>query len=178
MAIRILFLYGPPAAGKLTVAREVAVRTGWRLFHNHLTVDLSLAVYDFGTPGFVALREQIWLAVFRRALADGQPNLIFTFSPESSVPQRFIDDLWREVIEAKGEIVPVELYASEPEIERRMNAESRRKGGKLTDAALYRELRAQGVFATPVVPSPRLLVDTEKHPPAQAAEAISMLLSQ
>ena len=72
--MKFIFLHGPPAVGKLTIARELATLTGWRLFHNHLTVDLVLSVYDFGTPGFIALREQIWLAVIRRALADRLPG--------------------------------------------------------------------------------------------------------
>jgi replication-associated recombination protein RarA len=45
--MKLLFLYGPPAVGKLTVAREVSALTGYRLFHNHLTVNLTLAVFDF-----------------------------------------------------------------------------------------------------------------------------------
>src|SRR5476651_1724683 len=102
--MKLVFLHGPPAAGKLTVARELAALTGLRLFHNHLTVNLALAVYDFGTLGFVALREQIWLAVFRRALADRLPGLIFTFNPEDSVPQRFIDELFAEVAAGGGEV--------------------------------------------------------------------------
>src|SRR3712207_8263459 len=36
MSTHLLFLHGPPAVGKLTVARRVAELTGWRLFHNHL----------------------------------------------------------------------------------------------------------------------------------------------
>lgn len=54
--MKLLFHYGPPAVGILTVAREVAALTGYRLFHDHLTVNLALAVFDFGTPGFIALR--------------------------------------------------------------------------------------------------------------------------
>jgi hypothetical protein len=57
--MKLLFPHGPPASGKLTLAREVAALTGWRLFHTHLAVNLALAVYDFGAPGFLALREQI-----------------------------------------------------------------------------------------------------------------------
>lgn len=37
--MKLLFIYGPPASGKLTVAREPAALTGYRLFHNHLVVD-------------------------------------------------------------------------------------------------------------------------------------------
>jgi hypothetical protein len=174
--MKLLFLHGPPAAGKLTVAREVAARTGWRLFHNHLTVNLALAVYDFGTPGFVALREEIWLTVFRRALADRLPGLVFTFNPENSVPQKFIDELFAEVRAAGGEVIPVELTASEAEIERRLAADSRVQNGKLTDLALYRQLRAAGTFLTPVIPPSRLRLDTGLLHPAEAARQIVALV--
>lgn len=175
--MKLLFLHGPPAAGKLTVAREIAALTGWRLFHNHLTVNLALAVYDFGTPGFIALREQIWLAVFRRALADRVPGLIFTFNPENTVPQKFIDDLFAEVYAAGGEFIPVEITASEPELESRMAADSRGAHGKLTDLALYRRLRAIGAFASPVIPASRLRIDTGTLAPTLAAARIVDALS-
>ena len=41
--MKLVVLHGPPAVGKLTVARELARLTGWRLFHNHLVVDALLA---------------------------------------------------------------------------------------------------------------------------------------
>lgn len=59
--MRLLFLYGPPAAGKLTIARELAAATGFRVFHNHVTVDALLSVFEFGSPPFIELRERIWL---------------------------------------------------------------------------------------------------------------------
>ena len=72
--MKLIFIYGAAAVGKLTVARELARLTGFRLFHNHLTVDLVSAVFDFGTEPFVKLREQIWLKVFREA-ALGETSL-------------------------------------------------------------------------------------------------------
>ncbi len=170
--MKLLFLHGPPAVGKLTVAREVARLTGWRLFHNHLTVDLALAVYDFGTPGFVALREQIWLAVIRRALADKLPGLIFTFSPENTVPQRFVDELFAEVAAAGGEAISVELTADEAEIERRLGSDSRKRHGKLVDLELYQKLRAAGTFTTPAIPASRLRIDTGRVAPVDAATLV------
>ncbi|MES2693606.1 MAG: shikimate kinase [Verrucomicrobiota bacterium] len=171
--MKLLFLHGPPAVGKLTIAREVAARTGWRLFHNHLTVDLALSLYDFGTPGFIALREEVWLAGFRRALADGLPGVIFTFNPENSVPQRFIDELFAEIPARGGQLISVELTASESEIERRIDSASRREHRKLVDLALYRQLRGAGVFASPAIPRTDLSIDTEAVRPAEAAKRIA-----
>jgi hypothetical protein len=36
-AVKFVVIFGPPAAGKMTVGRELAALTGWRLFHNHRT---------------------------------------------------------------------------------------------------------------------------------------------
>ena len=38
--MKLIFIYGLPATGKLTVAVELAAMTGYKLFHNHLVVDL------------------------------------------------------------------------------------------------------------------------------------------
>jgi hypothetical protein len=174
--MKLLFLYGRPAVGKLTIARAVAALTGARLFHNHLTVNLALSVYDFGTPGFIELRERIWTTVFDRALADRLPLLIFTFNPENTVPQRFIDELFAAVRAAGGDVISVELVASEPEIERRLGSESRRLEGKVLDAKTYRELRAKGTFNSPVIETPRLRLDTSALNVDAVASQIAALL--
>lgn len=171
--MKLIFLYGRPAVGKVTVARELARLTGWRLFHNHLTVNLALALYDFGTAGFIALRETVWFAAFRQALADRLPVLIFTFNPENTVPQRFIDELFSEVRHAGGEVIPIELVANETVIEQRLASASRHNDGKLVDLELYRQLRARGVFHSPAIPEPRMRVDTTTHSPAEAAALIA-----
>src|SRR3546814_4220106 len=86
--VRLVFIHGAAASGKLTVARELAALTGLPLFHNHLVVDALLAVFPFGSPGFVLLRETMWMDVFRAAAAEGR-SLIFTFHPEASVAPDF-----------------------------------------------------------------------------------------
>jgi hypothetical protein len=55
--MRLVFIYGLPATGKLTVARELAAMTVFRLFHNHLAVDLLLLVFDFWSEPLIVLRE-------------------------------------------------------------------------------------------------------------------------
>jgi len=86
----LVFLHGLPGAGKLTVGRSLHTLNGYPLFHNHLTVDLAAAVFEFGTEPFVALRDHIWIEVFERAASAGIPGLLFTFASERTVPEGFV----------------------------------------------------------------------------------------
>ena len=81
--MKLAFIFGLPAVGKLTIARELAERTGWRLFHNHEAVDAALARHEFGTPGFVALREEIWTYL----RAPDPPHLLLSPTGASSIQQ-------------------------------------------------------------------------------------------
>jgi hypothetical protein len=88
--MQLVFIYGQVAACKLTIARELAARTGVALFHNHLVVDAVAAVFPFGTEAFSRLREQFWLTVFDEAARQDR-SLIFTFAPEPTVAPDFPD---------------------------------------------------------------------------------------
>jgi hypothetical protein len=37
--MRLVYIHGPAASGKLTVGRELQKLSGFALFHNHLVVD-------------------------------------------------------------------------------------------------------------------------------------------
>src|SRR6267378_7593760 len=153
---KLVFLHGPPAVGKLTVARELAGLTGFRLFHNHLTVDLVSSLFPFGSEPFILLREQIWLSVFGEA-ARQKVSLIFTFNPERTVRERFIQDAINVVESAAGKIIFVELTCAEEELERRMEDASRKEFGKLASVERYRSLRDAGAFQFPKLPNGLIL---------------------
>ncbi len=88
----LVFIHGMAASGKLTIARELAELTGMPVFHNHLVVDAVLSVFDFGTEPFIKLRHEMWMAMFREAVRLDR-SLIFTFTPERSVPAGFVPEL-------------------------------------------------------------------------------------
>lgn len=167
----LVFLHGPVASGKLTVARELAATTDLPLFHNHLTVDLLLTLFPFGDPSFVRLRESIWLETISAAIARGT-SLIFTFAPEKTVAPDFPEKLRRRVDAAGGRIAFVGLRCAETEIEHRLAAPSRREHRKLTSPADYHALRNAGAFDYPPIESD-LIVDTAKVAPPEAARIIA-----
>jgi len=174
--MQIIFLHGAPGVGKLTVARELARLTGFKPFHNHLTVDLVGAVFPFGTEPFILLREEIWLATFRQA-ARNDTSLIFTFAPEATVRAQFIQDVINLVESAGGEVVFVELTCEESELELRIAAPSRKEFAKLQSIEQYRELKGAGAFRFPRIES-ALSVDTTHLASADSAKLISDFVFQ
>jgi hypothetical protein len=171
--MKLIFISGLPGVGKLTVAKELSALTGYKLFHNHLTVDLLLSVFAFGSPQFVELRESIWLSVFERACRANLPGLIFTFNAENTVRQSFIATMEETVAANGGAICFVELVCDDQELQRRMDTASRRQYAKLTSWAKYQELKAAGAFSAPKLPAPAVIVDTGKLDPKNAAIRIA-----
>lgn len=170
--MKLIFLHGLPGVGKLTVAREVAEMTGFRVFHNHLAVDLVESLFEFGSPPFVELRETIWLATFSQAVEAGLGGLIFTFAHDRTVREGFIGSV-RKVVEATGgEVLFVELKCSPEELERRIAHPSRRSFGKLASVEQFRDLSEADAFARPDVPTDRLILDTTGVSAPDAARLI------
>ncbi|MGH9872528.1 MAG: AAA family ATPase [Pyrinomonadaceae bacterium] len=169
--MKLVFLHGAPAVGKLTVARELVALTGFRLFHNHLTVDLVSSLFPFGSEPFILLREHIWLAAFAEA-ARNNVSLIFTFNPERTVRERFIQDTIDLIEAAGGKVVFVELTCAEADLEGRLEDVSRKEFGKLASVEQYRSLKDAGAFQFPKLPND-LSVDTTTQSPADSARLIS-----
>ena len=169
-----VFIHGPAAAGKLTVATALKACTGMPVFHNHLAVDAALSLFEFGSAGFVRLRENIWLAAFREAAESGQP-FIFTFSPEASVPPAFVGDAVDVIENTGGQVLFVSLTCSEEGIEGRIEAASRSAFRKLTSVAEYRQLRERGAFAFSPLPAD-ITIATNEVSPEEAAERIHELI--
>lgn len=169
-APRLLFLHGPAAVGKLTLARELSDRTGFALFHNHLTVDLLLALFPFGSPEFVHHRERLWLELIPEATRRGR-SVIFTFHPERTVAPDFPVRLQQAVQAAGGIVTFIALHGRSAEIRRRLDTPARRALKKLTSAELHDQLAAAGAFDFPALPAD-CNVDTTDLSPTEAADFV------
>ena len=168
--MRLLVLYGPPACGKLTVGKEVAQRTGFALFHNHLIMDALLAIFLFGSAPFVRLRERFWMETIEAAAESGK-SVIFTFCPEPTVDPLFPQRLKALVEEAGGTVSFVRLEVSEEEQERRLTDPSR-TGGKLRRVQVLRSWKADFDAALAGMPTPALSIDTTSVSASDAADRI------
>jgi hypothetical protein len=175
--VKLLFLHGPPAAGKYSIARQVADATGLPLFHNHLVVDAVGSLFPFGSPGFVRLREAFWLAALEQAAAE-QRSLIFTFQPESSVSPDFPAQAAALFTRTGGECLFVRLRLSLDGQLARIANEDRGRFGKLRDADLLRRLHDDFQRAEAAMPPSVLEIDTGACTSDAAASQILALLNR
>ncbi|RYG31263.1 MAG: shikimate kinase [Burkholderiales bacterium] len=170
--MKLIFLWGPAAAGKLTVARELARLTGLPVFHNHLVVDALLEKLPFGHPEFIRLRESMWMAGFETAARSGK-SMIFTFQPEPTVQQGFAERVIELVREGGGELKFVRLVISRDEQEKRVGNASRKEFKKLVSLDLLRELRDGFEQSEAEMPPADLVIDSEIDDPQTAARRIA-----
>ena len=77
--MNFVVIFGPPAVGKMTVGSELAQITGFKLFHNHTTIDLVLNFFPFGHPQFGKLVGEFRRRIFEEVAASDLAGLIFTY---------------------------------------------------------------------------------------------------
>lgn len=74
-----VLILGPHAVGKMTVGQELAKITGFRLFHNHMSIELSRKLFaPTETEEFEMLNNIIRQGVFEMFATRDLPGLIFT----------------------------------------------------------------------------------------------------
>ncbi len=167
-----VLLYGPPAVGKLTVATELAKLTGFKVFHNHLSIDLAETLFERGTPSFGHTVHGIRQLIFEEA-ARGGVDLIFTYV--YAYPQDDPKMQWMlEAVEKHGaKTLLVQLTCAPEKLTERVGSDSRRSSGKITDAGVLEQLLTTYDLLTPYPASPSLQLDTTDAPPAKTAAAIA-----
>jgi hypothetical protein len=118
---RLIVIFGPAAVGKMTVGLELQRLTGLRLFHNHLTVDLALRFFPFGTPPFKRLVKLFRTELIEEVAASDLPGLIFTYVWALDDPRDKAEvDEWVSSFTSRGAGVGyVELFATQEERLRR-----------------------------------------------------------
>jgi tRNA uridine 5-carbamoylmethylation protein Kti12 len=167
---RLVFLYGPPAVGKLTVARAIAARLPFKILHNHVTIDAVTEVLPYGSDTF-------WRVVgrFRRdlvtAAAEGNIDLIYTyvFAPGD---EQLVAEIVSPYEKAGGTVSFVQLLAPREVLLQRVRAESRREHGKPTDPATLEQMLDRYDDFTATAAPDGLTIDLAATSAREAADRI------
>jgi hypothetical protein len=158
--MKLVFLHGSPAVGKLTVAKALLRMVSGRLFDNHAAIDLARTVFDFGVPGFWELVHSVRYSAMDTAAEHGVSLVVTTccyVEPNDLAQyQKFEEIMQRH----NGELLPVFLHCSREEAARRVGNPDRVERGKTaSQESLIRYL--DDYKFSPVPRSDCLKLDTE-----------------
>jgi hypothetical protein len=123
----IVILIGPQAVGKMTVGQELAKLTDYRLFHNHMTIDLVNNFFDYSTPEGKKLVASFRQEIFEESSKSPDVSLIFTFvwAFDQLRDWEFIENLHQIYTQHGNSVYFVELEADLKERLRRNKHEHR-----------------------------------------------------
>jgi shikimate kinase len=181
--MHLVMLFGPPAVGKMTVGREIARRTGYKLFHNHMSIDPILDVFEWGTPAFTRLTKLIRRQVIAEAVAADLRGLIFTFvwNLDDPADHAYVAHLVEPAETAGARIDFVELRADQPTRLGREGTPSRlehkryKRDIEWARALLVETDAAHRVTSRPgerIGPWPHVVIDNDGDDPAVPADAV------
>jgi len=171
----LIYIYGPPASGKLSVAEHLGEMTGYPLFHNHLTVNAVSSVFTFGSEAFTDVLHRFRLDVFETAARAGSGIIFTNNSAWRGTDARirfaaFAEQAKQTVVAQGGRAVFVRLSAPLSVLEQRIANESRRSHQKLLDVVQLREL-IRDLDEASLYPSD-LCIDTSGSSARVAAQTI------
>lgn len=110
--MKLVFIIGSGAVGKMTVGQELMRRTGLRLFHNHMMIEPVIDIFGGFRGDVVSKLRRVILEEFVKSDCKG---MIFTYMWAFDMPsdREYIQDVARLFEENGAEIYCVELVASQ-----------------------------------------------------------------
>jgi len=127
--MKIIFIYGAPASGKLTTGRELAKITNYQFLHDHLIQEIPTAIHKHGTNEWYSLRYNLFLHVLEDCLKN-KTNTIVTYCYKHPDDFVFIKKLINLINIYDGDIYFIRLYCEMHELEKRVTEDSRKTFSK------------------------------------------------
>lgn len=166
--MKIILLYGPPAVGKLTIAKILSGKKNFKLLHNHLIVNPLAEIFSFDNPATHLLTREFRLRIFEEAIKSNT-NLIATFGIAGNNAFGHINDLISIVENNNGEICLVQLTADKKTILDRVGDVSRKNYGKnLTKEKLENMLKINSDMLDKYSKKEHLTINTSKKTPLES----------
>ena len=169
--MKLILIYGSPAAGKLTVANELAAQTRFKVFHNHLTINCVRPIFEFGTPPFGRLVDSFRIQLITEA-ACGGIDLVHTFVYAKEYDDPYIERVIAAVENNGGKVCLVLLRCDIEELSQRVVSASRVASGKVATPEMLLSLHEKYELKSPFPGRESLVIDNTSLSPRQVAEQI------
>jgi hypothetical protein len=125
--MKFILIIGPQAVGKMTVGQELEKITNLKLFHNHMSIELVLNFFDYGTSSFKRLSNLFREEIFKEVASSDLEGLIFTYVWyfDDKHDWDYIENLTKIFRDKGAEIYYVELESDIEERIKRNKTENR-----------------------------------------------------
>lgn len=122
---KFVIIIGPQAVGKMTVGQELAKQTGYKLFYNHMTIELVRLIFDYDKEAYRKMNGLIRYEILKEFSKSNEKGIIFTGCfdfGDNFQKEKAETDKWSALFE---ETYVVELEADLEERLRRNKTENR-----------------------------------------------------
>lgn len=177
--MKLLFLFGDTAVGKMTVGQELMKITDLRLFHNHMTIEPVLEI--FGTFNGTVI-EKMRRVIFEEYAKSNNYGLIFTFiwAFNDKTDWENVENV-KKIFETYGTefyyaelVAPQEIRLQRNATENRLkNKPSKRNLEFSNQLLIYDDERYRTVSTAGEIPFENYIkIDNSNLPPEEAARMI------
>lgn len=177
--MKLVFIIGSGAVGKMTVGQELMKRTGLRLFHNHMMIEPVLEIFGGWRGDVVSKLRRVILEEF---VNSDQEGMIFTYMWAFDMPsdREYLLDVAKLFEDKGGEVYCVELVASQEirlqrnRTENRLNNKASKRNLEFsTNLILNEDQNHRLVSREGEIPFANYLrIDNSQLSPEEAAELI------
>ena len=146
--MKLVFIIGDAAVGKMTVGQELMKITDLRLFHNHMTIEPVIEIFGrYDSKTISDLRE----VIFRNYAASGNYGMIFTLMMDFDMPSE-----WESLEHVKNLFKPygTEFYYVELIAPQEIRLQRNVTANRLANKASKRDMEAS---------NQRLINDDKNH---------------
>ena len=124
---KFIVIIGPQAVGKMTVGQELAKITGYKFFHNHMSIEMVREIFDYDKDAYKRINKIIRYEILKEFSKSNEKGIIFTVCFDFGkyfLEEKSQTDKWMDLFE---ESYVVELEASLEERLRRNKTANRLK---------------------------------------------------
>jgi len=171
--MNLVFIYGAPAVGKLTVAKELAKLTGYKLFHDHIVQDAVCQIFERESEVWESLRLDWYLSAVNKLMSE-KTDVVTTFCYKYPDNESSIKEMISNVQNYRGNIYFTRLYCDSNINLQRTLGDSRKSTTKIqTPDELTNTLREENLIS-PIRLLDHLQINNTNLSPYDAAKAIQL----
>ena len=169
--MKLVFIYGPPASAKLTVARKLSMLTGFKVFDNHVSIRFVESLFEFGSDKFWRPVSKYRIDMLEET-ARRNVDAIFTFAYVRATDDLFVRTLDRKLRNLSAKICYVRLDCERKELPARVSEKQRGEVGKLSSRGILLSMLKSSDLDSEITFVKSLIVDITRKSPASAAKEI------